>query len=133
MGLTDREINEAVARKLGWACNDRHCNGDFKHTCGACGKYGHGNCYGDGTGAVQVECDHMPDYCHSIEAAWEIVSRRKLIFKCEFAPYLNLWKASFEAFGWCCGEERHNPSKDWKGEADTAPMVICLAFLKIPY
>jgi hypothetical protein len=98
--MTDQEINEAVARRLG--------KGHIK----------------DGWEMVCI----IPDYCHSIAAAWEIVN------KCGG----HIWLRSGDCmpdnnpnFGitWQCLIAK---DRDYIGKADTAPMAICLAFLKIP-
>lgn len=103
-------INEAVARKLGleplgdrWHrpnVNDRNC------------------------------CDDLPDYCHSIEAAWEVVdSLRTRSPRCFF----RLDEASG---GWLCTIEWREGNineipKFVEWLTATAPMAICLAFLKL--
>lgn len=91
-------INEAVAKKLGVWIREY----DLHH--------------------------RTPDYCHSIEAAWEIVE------KCGG----HIWLRS----GDCMPENNPNfgitwqcliaKDKDYIGKADTAPKAICLAFLKLP-
>ena len=91
--MTDQEINEAVARKLG----------TFQE------------------GALYYD---LPDYCHSIEAAWEIVEseKGKHFFEIHetpegwiaiFCPVVGTWKQMT------------------RGEVDAAPMAICKAFLKL--
>ncbi len=53
----------------------------------------------------------VPDYCTSIAAAWEVLESRKDLVLVRFANGL----------GW-----------EYNGvRADTAPMAICLAFLKL--
>lgn len=91
--MTDQEINEAVARKLG----DR-----IRH---------------------DEHCCPIPDYCHSIAAAWEIVEH-------------TLMKYAFEIHSTPTNYIAHFSGPTWKqlmtAEADAAPMAICLAFLKLP-
>lgn len=54
------------------------CDGNHKTRCGACGGMGHGNCYGDGRGPVQIECcTERPDYSGDIAAAWQVVDKMK--------------------------------------------------------
>ncbi len=87
--MTDQEINEAVGRKLG---------AEFKFNIG---------------GILYAE--PMPqDYCHSIEAAWEIVEKLKF----RLSPVNETdWVAS---------------GGHQSAMASCAPMAICLAFLKLP-
>lgn len=91
--ISDSEINEAVARKLGL---DPTFNPKTKPN----------------------------DYCHSIAAAWEVLGtlatkyvwslhKMPIEWMMEFTPYPGTWKQTISA------------------EADTAPMAICLAFLKL--
>ena len=104
--MKEREINEAVARKLGWKNHDRTCE---QPTPGA-SIYTHGDHW------YQKGCfcrEKMPDYCHSIAAAWEIVEK----YKFRLSP-VNETEWVAQGMG--------NMVK-----ADTAPMAICLAFLKI--
>lgn len=99
---TPEEINDAVARKLGWKQA-----GPMKHDPL--------NVYLKKDGE---RIEGLPDYCHSIEAAWEV---------------LESWKGHWEL-------HRQNGhfdfilyrrSEQYDGQADTAPMAICLAFLKL--
>ncbi len=97
------EINEAVARKLGWFQSPSN------------GRWGRLNGHPQENMVVSV-----PDYCHSIAAAWEIVDKIE----------------------WFCLEKNHSKGTWWVWdmagteeaqmicEAATAPMAICLAFLK---
>jgi len=120
--MTPEQINEAVAKKLGWTdiCN-RHEIGYGIKWVGNNPRKKRNN-IPDGYRAF----DSLPDFCRSIEAAWELVDnwnecgdfylRRETIQK-----KIN-WQASF----WFNGE---NKAAEW---ADTAPMAIALAFLKLP-
>lgn len=90
--LVTQEINEAVARKLGWKPNER-----LRHVL-----------------AVQFP----PNYCHDMAAAWEIVE------SLDMTTYINCpavggkkWHVAFGDQGWT--------------EDNSAPMAICLAFLKL--
>lgn len=106
--MTDSEINEAVARKLGWT----FCQ------------------HGGASGAVRPNPikphfhEVYPDYCHSIAAAWEIVEQPGLI-----------WMIGRDRNGYSAGVCRdsgtdiNTMANTW---AETAPMAICLAFLKVP-
>lgn len=85
--MTDQEINEVVARKLGH---------------------------------VPGKSSGMPDYCHSIEAAWEILEA--------VASRGTHWEMSKADSGYTVFiREDDYP---YVTEA-TAPMAICLAFLKL--
>lgn len=87
--MTDQEINEAVARKLGWA-------------------------------PVPLSIEQViPDYCHYIEAAWEIV---EFMRKNGRDFNMSVDEGGF-AIAWQYDE--------YIADADTAPMAICLAFLKL--
>lgn len=104
--MTDQEINEAVAVKLG---EDVRHGGIFVQ--------------GGDWGEEMDESHPIPDYCHSIEAAWEIVEHIK-----DKGGRLGLlleanggWRASFKM----------SPSDYLNGHHDTAPMAICKAFLKL--
>lgn len=99
--MTDKEINEAVARKMGW-------------------KSVEGGGWISPNEIPYIHGDFIPDYSHSIEAAWEILK------------FVDAWK--LEGYG---GDEvtvslalDSNPIAD--ESADTSPMAICLAFLKLP-
>lgn len=101
--MTDQEIKEAVAKKLGW----KHPPHSSKHW--------HNPKDDDEL------YDEIPDYCNSIEAAWEIVqflgNGKWLIFN---PANTNTWVAAIT--------DLPNSSD---AEAKTAPMAICLAFLKL--
>lgn len=79
----DTDLDALVAEHvMGWKCTVRDCDGKFLTRCGACGKEGHGNCYGNGSGAIQVSCvgrGHRPNYSGDIAAAWEVVKRLSLL------------------------------------------------------
>lgn len=101
--MADQEINEAVARKLGWKdTSQSKCGGPQKHA-------NHGDFYSCYEG--------IPDYCHRIEAAWKIV---------EISETMVIAKLSS---GWACNPTP--PGFENLVKAESAPMAICLAFLKI--
>jgi len=97
--MTDQEINEAVARKLGLE--------------------------------LCIKVGRVRDYCHDIKAAFECFE--KMAGTDEpfglFEPYLIRDKLGDST--WVCGLKS---SCGWvvRETADTAPMAICLAFLKLP-
>ena len=97
--VTDQEINEAVARKLGF------------------------DVLSGGTLMVKPQPDEdaekaerLPDYCHSIETAWEIIDKG-FVNGVHQDPLLKGWAAYVG----------NTPIS----KADTAPMAIALAFLKL--
>lgn len=96
--MTDQEINEAVARKLGYI------------ECKCCTP----------KEWLTLEYSHclLPDYCHDIKAAWEIAEKHK--------GDMSITKQNGK---FCC--EIYIPSYQWNAWADTAPMAICLAFIKL--
>lgn len=112
--MTNQEINEQVARKLGWTelflsenigCMDiagkRHLTDRMNST--------------------------VPKYCERIEAAWEIVGT--------FHPRLgmSLYQHLQPPYGWTCliyTTMTEEPTA--RERADTAPLAICKAFLKLP-
>lgn len=105
--LTDQEINEAVARKLGFLWEK-----------------------GDPMAITR-------DYCHSIQAAWEIVENlknSKKTFVVHIGGLVNnpCGCGSFEKWIYVCNI--FDPGQfilAGAHHADTAPMAICLAFLKL--
>lgn len=84
--MTDKEINEAVVRKLGYP--------------------------------EKFYLTKLPDYCHSIAVAWDVmehISKNKLFALMCICPNGE----------WACKIEGHEMVV-----ATTAPMALCLAFLK---
>lgn len=113
MKMTDTEINEAVAVKLGW----RQCVHD------------HGNEI-RWNKPEMVNCAfRVPDYCRSIAAAWEVVEHLQgpSVNRIVQLTYGNLDKK------WSFGLRGDRAADIWEIwiDADTAPMAICLAFLKL--
>lgn len=108
-----KRMNEAVARKLGW----RFDRTGHWHSLP---KDGGGSCW-----------DALPDYCHSIAAAWEIVEfvRESHGFSLEKVPYGGIPKWDCELYAFDMTEYKRNGKI--QSQADTAPMAICLAFLKL--
>jgi hypothetical protein len=105
--MTDAEVNEAVARKLG-SKTTCHCD------------------------PLDSDVGHTLHYTTDIRAAWEIV---------EFVPHkvydqwfrLQRTSSGYQA-GWyrAMGAYQESDAPVAEEEADTAPMAICLAFLKLP-
>lgn len=106
--MDDNEINEAVARKLGWT-KCEHSTMEKGEIVPAIGWIK--------PNPIKPHFhEGLPDYCHSIEAAWGIVEALD---------------NDFAMFKGCNGGWVVNI----KGEltkADTALMAIALAFLKLP-
>lgn len=103
--MTDQEINEAVAKKLCETPKDldplNSDNWDRPYR------------------------EMIPNYCHSIEAAWEIVkymeSDWRFCLQSISSGHYGAWFFS-----------NHSATELVSEQADTAPMAICLAFLKLP-
>ena len=60
--MNPEAINRRIAELCGWKAfhmEDR-CDGTIRTRCGACGREGHSNCYGDGTGQIEFSCADMP-------------------------------------------------------------------------
>lgn len=111
--MTDQEINEAVARKLGWV-----------KTYGPVGIEVPGiertmatyfiRPTNTGKGIGQEIIVDLPDYCHSIAAAFEILGNQHFMLRHDNKK----WR--------CWLNHKKNDIAE-----DTAPMAICLAFLKL--
>lgn len=108
---TDQEINESVARGLGWV---PPLGKAWKPKVGEGQPFE--SIYWSRNGKFATE--RLPDYCHEIKAAWEIVEH------CNMVTYIQRpsvggkeWHVDIGNCGW--------------SEAGTAPMAICLAFLKL--
>lgn len=98
--MTDTEINEAVARKLGWVQKGSSWQSPVQQE-----KY------------PEWSNIDLPDYCNEIAAVWEILT-----------DYCDEWHLD------CRGGVSARLQKNYVSgfaEADTAPMAICLAFLKL--
>jgi Phage ABA sandwich domain len=100
--MTNQEINEAVARKLGWTYDEKFQD----------------------WGNPQDEKMLLPDYCGSIAAAWEIVEHVKL-------PMQLGNNCVVKGSEWYCFWWDNKNNREYREHADTAPMAICLAFLKL--
>lgn len=100
--MTNQEINEQVARKLGFTCNCE-CHEKMTYAC-VCG--------------YRNRCkNRIPNYTGSIQAAWEIVEHQKYAFSLARDAQYPLWDA------WFAGGDHV--------QADTAPLAIALCFLKL--
>lgn len=114
--MTDTELNEAVARKLGWK------NGGVI-----------GELDGMAVGFHYIKPDGMgsssiwPSYSTSIEAVWEIV---------EMLPDVAIYKWPEGGFAVSIpqrdAEGNLSNAKGVQANAATAPRAICEAFLKLP-
>ena len=100
--MTNQEIDEQVARKLGHPsevgcdCGDSICNEQWQKV-------------------------PPKNYCTDIKAAWEIVDKM---------PWFCLSKD--EGDKWSVWDMPGTEEAETICSADTAPMAICLAFLKLP-
>lgn len=113
--MTDTEKNEAVARKLGWKLFDQHYQYWIPPTIEATHKYGD-------------RPSHLPLYTKSIDAAWEIVQHLE-------GEYFSVSKCleQYDGHRWTAQVGSLSLMTDkFRGYADTAPMAIVDAFLKVP-
>lgn len=108
--MTDTEINEDVARKLGYKLSKVTVTGEVVI-----------NRQND-TGFADIDYGRIPDYCHSIGAAWEVVDHLKSIYHGGAAYKLTYDSVDEEWSAWVGSVI---------GTSATAPMSICLAFLKL--
>lgn len=106
--MTNKEINEAVARKLGKPIYIRH--GIITETITP---------EMAGWQVAKVN-GWFHDYCTSIAAAWEVVETNDNSYPSGIMKVGTKWLPIVR--GRTCSEYA----------ADTAPMAICLAFLKVP-
>lgn len=121
MPLTEDAINEDVARKLGWKMRFGKCLRPYDE--------------GSGGGLAIMEVNGWedpkkqdkrylqlspPDFCRSIEAAWEIVD-----------TFGVMWLSKSEVMdnAWMC--KLGKDPKSANATSYIAPMAICLAFLKL--
>lgn len=110
------EINEAVARKLGWT--------EIRYSSEIDGFTG---LRPDGVKRGNFATDTVPSYCADIKAAWKIVEHMQekeyTVEVCAHGiggdKYFECWVLHY------CESQFHE-------DADTAPMAIALAFLKLP-
>lgn len=93
--MTDNEINEAVARKLGYLWEKSDVMNATK------------------------------DFCHDIKAAWEVVNHLK---DRQLCIQINIATNESKVGAWIGDAYK----QICFGDAATAPMAICLAFLKLP-
>lgn len=104
--MSPETINEACARKLGWELihDDKAGYREWKR-------------------GSELRLD-LPDYCRKIEAAWKIVEK--------IGEGFSVGKSEFGLSYYCLMFNNPNVEEAIEVEADTAPMAICLAFLKLP-
>src|ERR1041385_4445881 len=108
--MTDQEINEAVARKLGWKFFDEHYQYWIPPTVEAVHKYGD-------------RPNYLPLYTKKIEHVWDIVDYLKATDTC--CVQIN---CDDKSAGCWIGNKKNRLCFE---EARTVPMAICKAFLKL--
>ena len=111
--MIEKEINEAVAVKLGWTKKEKYIMKNGRH----------GGWIWINKRLRRVgSCRLMPlgmDYCTDIRAAWEIIP-------------IGIWNIiETNSKKWRASCWMSKTKKWYWAEADTAPMAICLAFLKL--
>lgn len=116
--MTDEEVNIAVARKLGWT---------YEQNPNALTGY-----WERGEDFFEV----LPDYCHSIAAAWEVVEKMKpdsIAIEHFERGYgdTEKWRCVFSCSSPVCDCNDDAETERYEATADTAPMAICKAFLKL--
>lgn len=116
--LSESDINEAVARKLGVRIGEDCMDGsiDEYYTGWICDK-----CGGTGEWGNTAHFVKPKNYSTDISAAWEVVQKLTDLgwdFRLDGAQK---YSVSFYLLG-----------NNANAEADTAPMAIALAFLKLP-
>lgn len=132
-----REMDALIAEKVtGWKAQHLpgKCDGKYFIRCGACGAYGHGNCYGNGEGQIQIKCgEHvscwekaeLPAYSTEIAAAWKIVEKMHMTV---YTPGSSYSSGEYDSFsrGLYAAETQDGEN----GDGDTAPLAVCRAALK---
>lgn len=128
--MTYQEINKAVATKLGVKLS----TDPWRET--APSEWWHKNGGSKWCGVEEHPPYTIPDYCHSIAAAWEIVDYWK------YRPFRMAntvgggYRVSFTdtlVHNHCNCEEACTYEVEGEVVSDTVPMAICLAFLKLPF
>lgn len=119
--MTDQEINEGVAKGLGnLPCSDAYSqltNKDGSHICAYCGAK---------VSLEDPEHIQQRDYCHNIKAAWEIVEFLQKTNSLEIIP-----RRDGKTMVIIETDKYPYKAKGIGSVSDTAPMAICLAFLKL--
>lgn len=108
--MTDKNLNEQVARRLGWKDPSQpRCGGPREG-------HAHGDFY-----ACYEKC---PDYCNSIGAAWEIVKflrNKSMMVSMNLLEHCDLKITQYDL---------SNVLADaWE---NSTPRALCLAFLRLP-
>lgn len=102
--MTNDEINEAVARQLGWGKCSRLDAIGWHRSLTPMGNHLH---------------EALPSYATDIAAAWGIVER--------MLPEIAIWN---DRGFWGVSRMDFNGLGETLAEAETAPLAICEAFLK---
>lgn len=136
--MTNQEINEAVAKRLGLVKTPAYFRQQFR--------------YERPNGTFSWD---LPNYCTDISAAWEIVKYvsnkldpngdvKKTSYPCGRMRFrghgfrlehhtedtMEKWICTLPEI--VCAPPYEEMNDDIQAEADTAPMALCLAFLKLP-
>jgi hypothetical protein len=143
-----RELDALVAEKvMGWKARHREdkCDGIHIIKCGACGRFGHANCYGQfGGGEIQLLCVEAsccqtaqpPEYSTSIADAWQVVEKLANDGWDLDLVYLDL---EYKGRGRSHAFTAEGSFSRWEDGmlrtghqvADTVPLFICLAALQV--
>lgn len=138
--MTDQEINEAVARKLGWTAlkviNHLGLRDEF---VGIPPKDQWSKHYIDPSKLKdRIPLCSVPDFVNRIEAAWEIVEhlqKQKTPFYVAVGGLMHNPCAcgAYEKWVYTCNifDPTLKLELSVHAHADSAPMAICLAFLKL--
>ena len=115
-----------------------HCDGNKVLRCGACGRWGHGNCYGNGAGAIETLCEdscHSPSFSSDIAAACDVIEGMEALgYWCQMrTPFGPIGSKSRD--GYWAGFTPHlttgwNGTPDHNTRDETLPLAICRAALK---
>lgn len=119
---TDAEINTAVARKLGWIKTRGPVGIEVPGIKRSFATYFIRKT-NTGKGIGQEMITSIPDYCHSIAAAWVVVE----FIEVQYNEYsITVRKLFISTHG-----KYSARIANAFAIAETAPMAICLAFLKL--
>ena len=125
MDQEEKDINNRIAELVEFKCwkKGSRCDGKLITRCGACGGYGHANCYGNGSGAIQFACcQERPNYTQNIEEAWKLIAELDQI-DITLSLKDGYWYAKATRYGF--------NFSIWEADAEWAEMAICKLFLAV--